>query len=185
MWRLTQRRKPGTSWEEWLYDPARVGSPAMDLHIHDLDVARRLFGEPASYASRGTSYGDRMDHLFAQYTFPDGGIVHIESGWDFPLNYPFEMGYRCLFEGGCVDFRSSEPGVFVRRPDGSEERAEPPKPQIPDRDTSGNIASILGYYSEIKYFVDRLEAGRPIEEGNAADSLISLRLLLDVVSAAG
>ena len=182
MWRLTQRRKAGTSWEEWLYEPSRCGSPAMDLHIHDLDIARRLLGAPVSYSARGTSYHGRMEHLFAQYTFPNGAVVHIESGWDFPLNYPFEMGYRCVFEKGTVDFRSSAPNIKVNRADGAIEEVEAPKPQIPDSATIGNVSSILGYYSELEYFVSRLDAGETIEEASAADSLASLKLLLDVVA---
>ena len=184
LWRLTQRRKPGTSWEEWLYDPSRCGSPAMDLHIHDLDLARRLLGDPLSLSARGVVNEGRMEHLFAQYTFARGAVVNIESGWDYPLNYPFEMGYRCVFERGALDFRSSAPNVWLNRADGTREEIEPPKPRIPDTGTIGNIASIGGYYNELSYFVGQLAAGRPIEEADAADSLASLKLLLDVVAEA-
>jgi len=181
MWRLTQRRKPGTSWEEWLYDPARCGSPAMDLHIHDLDFARALLGEPVSFAARGTSSGNRLEHLFAQYTFPGGAVVSIESGWGFPLNYPFEMGYRCAFERGAVEFRSRSGSPTLYRADGSSEEVRVPAPAIPDRATVGNVASILGYYAELSYFVERLEAAEPVGEASVSDSLVSLEVMLDVV----
>ena len=183
MWRITQRRKRGTSWEEWLYAPERCGSPAMDLHIHDFDFARSVLGDPVSFAGRGTTYDGRMEHLFAQYTFPGDVTVNIESGWDLPLEYPFEMGYRCILEKGVLEYRSSA-GTKKHLADGTCEEVDVPKPQIPDTGTIGNVASIGGYYAELAYFVDRLDADQPIEQGEVADSLASLEALLKVVEAA-
>jgi len=182
MWRLTQRRKPGTSWQDWLYDPARCGSPAMDLHIHDLDFARALLGEPVSFAARGTVHGNRLEHLFAQYTFPGGKVVSIESGWGFPLNYPFEMGFRCAFERGAIEFRSRSGAPMLYRSDGSSEQVRVPSPAISDRATVGNVASIMGYFAELAYFVERLDAGARVEEADASDALRSLEVMLDVVA---
>ena len=180
--RVTQRRKPGTSWEEWLYDPARCGSPAMDLHIHDLDLARLLLGEPLSHSARGSFHEGRLEHLFAQYTFPNDAVVSIESAWDYPLNFPFEMGYSCVFEGGALEFRSSVPNVRLFRRNGETQEIEPPRPQIPDSATAGNISSILGYYNEIEYFVRCLETGKPIRQAEVEDSLASLKLMLEVAA---
>jgi len=180
LWRITQRRKPGTSWEEWLYDPERCGSPAMDLHIHDFDFVRSVLGNPTRHTARGTMYDGRMEHLFGQYGFGNGAVVNIESGWDFPLNYPFEMGYRCVFANGALEYRSAS-GTKKYLADGTCEEVEIPVPQIPDTGTSGNIASILGYYAELSYFVGQLEADKPIEEGEVADSLTSLEILLKVI----
>ena len=59
-----------------------------------------------------------------------------------------------------------------------------PKPDIPDSGTVGNVSSIVGYYAELSYFVERLDAQEPIEVGEAEDSLASLRVLLDVVASA-
>ena len=181
-WRITQRRKPGTSWQEWLYDPERCGSPAMDLQIHDLDLVRRLFGDPVSHDARGSMYAGRLEHLFAQYTLPSGGVVSIESGWDYPPDFPFEMGFRCVFEEGALEFRSGSGGAKLYRRSGEQEEPEAPRPDIPDSATQGNIASVIGYYNELAYFVSRLEAGEPVEEGEAADSLVSLRIMLDVIA---
>ena len=184
MWRVTQRRKRGTSWEEWLYEPERCGSPAMDLHIHDFDFARRLLGDPTGFAARGSVYDGRMEHLFAHYRFAGGATVNIESGWDFPLDFPFEMGYRCVFEEGTVEYRSGS-GTKQYLADGTCEEIDVPKPQIPDTGTIGNVASVAGYYAELAYFVNQLDAGKPIEEAEVADSLASLELLLKVVESAG
>lgn len=182
MWRLTQRRKPGTSWEDWFYDPARCGSPAMDLHIHDLDFVRAVLGNPLSHAARGTRREGRLEHLFAQYTFPGDVVVTIESGWGFPLNYPFEMAYRCVFERGAVEYRSRSGATTLYRSDGTSEDVAVPTPDIPDSETGGNVASILGYYSELAYAVGRLDAGEPIEEADARDSLASLKVMLGVIA---
>ncbi|GAH69462.1 unnamed protein product, partial [marine sediment metagenome] len=131
-WRITQRRKRGTSWQEWLYDPSQCGSPAMDLHIHDLDFVRSVLGEPISFAARGRTFEGRIEHLFVQYTFPGEVAVHIESGWDFPLNYPFEMGYRCVFEQGALEFQSRTSSTRLYHSDGSSEEVSVPRPEIPD-----------------------------------------------------
>jgi len=182
LWRITQRRKRGTSWQEWLYDPSRCGSPAMDLHIHDLDFARSVLGEPVTFSARGRIFEGRLEHLFAHYTFPGDVPVSIESGWDFPLNFPFEMGYRCVFENGALEFQSRASSTRLYRSDGSSEEVSVPKPRIPDSTTAGNISSILGYYSELAYFVGCINSGRPVEEASAADALRSLDVLLKVVS---
>ena len=182
MWRITQRRKPGTSWEDWFYDPARCGSPAMDLHIHDLDFMRAVLGNPVSHAARGTRREGRLEHIFAQYTFPGDAVVTIESGWGFPLNYPFEMGYRCVFERGAAEYRSRSGTTTLYRSDGTSEDVAVPTPAIPDSETGGNVASILGYYCELSYAVGRLDAGKPIEEADARDSLASPEVMLEVVA---
>ena len=180
MWRITGRRKPGSSWREWLYDPKCCGSPAMDLHVHDLDFARSVLGDPTDFAARGTTWDGRMEHLFAQYTFPGGATVNIESGWDLPPGYPFEMGYRWIFQDGALEYRSST-GTTKYLADGTCESIDVPVPQIPDVATVGNVSSILGYFAELSYFIDCIDADRPIAQCGVADSLASLEALLKVV----
>jgi len=181
--RITQRRKIDTSWNNWFYDPAKCGSPALDLHIHDADLIRWLWGDPKRFNSVSHTREGRMEHLIATYSYEDGKIVSIESGWDYPLNFPFMMAYRCLFEEGAIEFNSRlSPTLTVYHADGRSETPVVPMPSIEDQGTGGNVASISGYYNEIRYFVDCLDRGEDISLITPQDARDSLRLVLDVVA---
>lgn len=181
--RITQRRKIDTSWGNWFYDPDKVGSPALDLHIHDADVMRWLWGEPKRFSAVAHSCEGRMEHMIANYAYEDGKIVSIESGWDYPLEFPFMMAYRCLFEHGAAEFNSRlNPTLTVYYADGHSETPEIPMPSIDDQSTGGNVASISGYYNEIEYFVNCLDRGESISLITPQDARDSLKLVLDVVA---
>jgi predicted dehydrogenase len=183
--RITQRRKAGTSWKEWLYSPEMAGSPAFDLLSHDIDFVRMILGEPGGFDAVCTQYSGRIEHLFAVLDFPEGKSASIEIGWDYPLDYPFMMGYRVVFDEGAMEFNSrSQPTLTVYKADGSCETPELPLPEIPDTGTVGNIPLIAPYYSELKYFVDCLEEGRQPDRVPLIESRNSLALDLKIIEKA-
>jgi len=183
--RITQRRKAGTSWKEWLYSTEMAGSPAFDLLSHDIDFVRMILGEPKDFDAVCTDYGGRMEHLFAVLDFGDGKTADLEIGWDFPLNYPFMMGFRVVFEKGAMEFNSRmQPTLSVYKADGTKETPELALPQIPDAGTVGNVPLIAPYYSELKYFVDCLETGQKPDRVPLIESRKSLELDLGIIKKA-
>ena len=90
---------PGWS-PDFYRDSARTGGALVDLHIHDTDFVRALFGDPASVTSSGS-----IDHLSTLYRF-EGGPEHVvaEGGWDLSPGFPFQMRYEVVFEEATADF---------------------------------------------------------------------------------
>ncbi len=84
------------------------GGPVVDLHIHDADFVRFLFGEPQSFSARGArgSTGE-VAHIHTLYHYPDGPLVSAEGGWLCPPSLPFIQGYEVFFAKGMLHFDSA------------------------------------------------------------------------------
>lgn len=84
-------------WERWYHDPAKSGGIEFDLHIHDLDMARFLFGEPKWVSSVKNGY----DNINTRIGF-DGFSVMTVDDWSGSNTFKFKMGYRVAFEEATV-----------------------------------------------------------------------------------
>jgi predicted dehydrogenase len=97
-------------WAAGFYgDGERSGGALFDLHVHDADLVRWLFGPPHSVQSAGTP-----DHLTTLYRYDTPGPLHVaaEAGWDHDAAFPFRMAYTVVFERATADFDSSrEPAL--------------------------------------------------------------------------
>jgi predicted dehydrogenase len=63
---------------QWLadfYDPAKVGGPMLDLHVHDAHFIRLLFGMPKRVFSSGRMRGKVAEYFVSQFQFRDPGLV--------------------------------------------------------------------------------------------------------------
>ncbi|MCA9281742.1 MAG: Gfo/Idh/MocA family oxidoreductase [Phycisphaeraceae bacterium] len=137
--------RPG--WSDFYADDARCGGALFDLHIHDADIVRYLFGMPDEVVSVGT-----RAHVTTMYRYGRGsdGPVHVvaEGGWDNAEGFGFRMRYRVVFEEATAEFDlARSPRLMVSR-DG---RCEP----VETDDT------LTGYDGEIRAAVDAVEHGRP------------------------
>lgn len=101
-----------TGWELWYHDPAKSGGIEFDLHIHDLDMARFLFGEPKWVSSIKNGY----DNINTRLGY-DGFSVMTVDDWSGSKTYRFRMGYRVSFEKATVVM---ENGVITVFPDEGE-----------------------------------------------------------------
>jgi predicted dehydrogenase len=90
---------PGWS-PEFYADPNRSGGALFDLHVHDADFVRWLFGAPAAVTSTGS-----VDHVTTAYHF-DSGPAHViaEGGWDHTDGFAFHMGFTVVFDEATADF---------------------------------------------------------------------------------
>ncbi len=170
--------RPDWAWDEWLHDPARSGSAAMDLHIHDVDFVRSILGEPDRIQTEIVRQQEANVHIHSLYRYGDT-VIAVEGGWDFPANFPFEMSYRVQFEQAVAVFSSSaSPTLRIYDRDGR--ILEPDVDSgvdIGDMDKAGNISSLGGYYNELHYFLQALEHNRDIEEATLQDGCDSIALL--------
>lgn len=140
-----------------------AGGALFDLHIHDADFVNFLFGRPASVFASGVlgSHGE-INHVVAQYHYPDGPAVHAEGSW--LLTQGFNMGYTLLCERATVDFD-------LARGAGALQVTKPGQPaRTLDCDTPD------GYGEEVRYIVDCIANGRAPQVVTARDGLTALEI---------
>jgi predicted dehydrogenase len=146
---------------EWLpdfYDPARVGGPLVDLHVHDAHLIRFLFGMPREVISQGRIRGEVVEFCNSQFYFDDPSlVVGSTSGVINQQGRGFMHGYEVHFEKATLQFRFSaladEPETSplkVLRDDGSVERPE-----------LGGGGEIAAFVDEIGEVVESIKAGQP------------------------
>lgn len=99
---------PRWGFDGWYRDRARSGGVALDLHVHDVDMVRYLFGEPDTLQSHTTNKGDLPISAHTVFGYPDK-VVTANAEWGMAKSWKFRMEYRvCLeeatvvLEGGAV-----------------------------------------------------------------------------------
>lgn len=127
-------------WARGFYDdPARSGGALIDLHIHDADFVRWVFGPP----TRVTTLGTPM-HATTRYEFAAGpGRVDAEFAWDRDAG--FVMRYRVECERGAVDFELGRSPELIVTGDGTSQ----PVP----------LEAISGYDGQVRHLVGVIAAG--------------------------
>lgn len=89
------------AWSRGFYDDlGKSGGALFDLHVHDADFVRHLFGAPESLVSTGS-----LEHVTTLYRFADGPAhVVAEGGWDHARGFPFFMGFTVIFERATAEY---------------------------------------------------------------------------------
>ncbi|GAA3400877.1 Gfo/Idh/MocA family protein [Paenibacillus hodogayensis] len=175
--------KPGWAWQQWLHEPEKSGSAALDLHVHDVDFVRSLLGEPERLSAETVTRNGTNGHIFSLYRYGDA-VISLEGGWEYPETFPFEMAYRVSFEKATVVFSSaSTPSLRIYENGGA--ILEPQLETLANSaaEGGGNIASLGGYYNELNYFLTCLTSGQPIGNSTLQDGCDSLRLTLREIAA--
>ena len=161
-------RRLGThpAWSPDFYlDARRSGGALFDLHIHDADLVRWLFGPPTSLVSSGTPDHVTTSYRFAKTDDADGEApVHViaEGGWDHTPGFPFHMGYTVVFDEATFEFAlGREHELMVARAGTAEPRA---------------LAAGTGYDGEIRHALavcrGEVELGVTIDEAAALGRMI-------------
>ncbi|NLG23825.1 MAG: Gfo/Idh/MocA family oxidoreductase, partial [Clostridiales bacterium] len=139
---------PQWSHQNWLKDEFRSGGCLLDQHVHDVDMVNFLFGLPEAVSTLGRNVfpGAGIDAVSTHYRYPGDFTVTTEDDWSMSA-MPFQMMFRVNFERGAVAFDGGKATVY---PVGG----QPYQPEQSDDS---------GYYREIRYFIDKLISGQPIE----------------------
>ncbi len=89
----TLQRKTGyPKWGEWLGREECSGGAILDLMIHDIDQALKLFGKPDTV--RAMSDG-QIDTMQGHLRYVDGLEVQLAGGW-YEEGRPFSAGFQIL-----------------------------------------------------------------------------------------
>jgi predicted dehydrogenase len=157
--------KPTWSWEAWLLDASKSGGAALDLHIHDVDFALHLLGEPESVDAAGVrAQAEGIAQINAVYRYANGVYAVLDGGWSYPAKFPFRMGFRIQLEGGTLEYNSAtDNALHLYTADG-----EDVVPQMAPGD---------GYINEWAYFLDCVREGRKPSLVTASSSLDAIRLV--------
>ena len=137
---------------EFYADPNRSGGALFDLHVHDADLVRWLFGPPAAVSSTGS-----VDHLTTAYHYGAGGPAHVtaEGGWDHTEGFPFHMGYTVVFDGATADFRFEREPPLVLVRGGKAQPVELPAGTGYDGEIRHLLAACAGTVEELEASIDQ------------------------------
>jgi predicted dehydrogenase len=92
-------------WLKDFYDPAKVGGPLVDLHVHDAHFIRLLFGMPLAVTSRGRMRGEVVEYCVSQFEFNDPKlVVSAASGVINQQGRSFTHGFELHLEKATLYF---------------------------------------------------------------------------------
>ena len=92
-------------WLKDFYDPALVGGPLVDLHVHDAHFIRLLFGMPTAVISQGRMRGDVVEYCNTLFEFDDPSLaVSATSGVINQQGRPFTHAYEIHLEKATLQF---------------------------------------------------------------------------------
>lgn len=92
---------PGWGFEGWFRDYARSGGVALDMHIHDVDMIRFLFGEPTAVSAVTGNNRAYCSMISSRFEYGDKQIFAV-GDWAQSSSFPFKMAYRVNFERASV-----------------------------------------------------------------------------------
>ena len=93
------------TWIPDFYDPAKVGGPLVDLHVHDAHLIRLLFGMPKAVSSRGRSRGDVVEYCATLFQCEDPShVVSAHSGVIAQQGRPFTHGFEIHCERATLQY---------------------------------------------------------------------------------
>ncbi len=146
-------------WSSFYADYARTGGALIDLHIHDADFVRWLFGDPEDVSSTGS-----LDHITTLYRYKNGPEhVVAEGAWNHDAGFQFRMRFIVIFERATADFDFGRTPQLLLVRDG---RAEP----VP-------IAATSAYELQVQHFLHALTSGSRDLRATVDDALGVARLL--------
>ena len=134
---------PLWSWNNWFIDPDKSGGAILDLHIHDVDLVRFLFGEPAYVSCLSKHVHGRYDSNNTRFIYNDDKIVVAMGDWSLTGGFSFYQDYRIAFEGATLVYSCNPDTLTLYAGDG-----EPVPAPIVITDPIQN---------EINYFVEMIK----------------------------
>jgi predicted dehydrogenase len=160
---------PGWAANNWTLQPKLSGSALFDMHIHDTDYIRHVFGDPKAVFSVGSSKTSPggFDHVVTNYLYKNPKLlVSAEGGWNADPTYGFTMRYTVVFDKATADFDIGREGQTLLL-----HKAGAKAPEVVKTSPRN------GWQEEIRYFIDCLASGKKPTVVTPADACKSVALL--------
>lgn len=149
---------PDWGWENWFLDAEKSGGAILDLHIHDIDYARFVFGEPDAVSCYTEDITSKKDVVHSRLIYKDFSTTAI-CDWS-RKGMPFETICTIDFDDATVTRKGSVVTVAPRND-------KPYEPEI----------TLVNYYkAEIKEFVECVINGTE-PKNTPKDSALSVKLV--------
>ena len=116
--------QPRWGFERWFENTEKSGGCILDMHIHDVDMARFLFGEPEAVSTVALD-GDVRWQVENTRLFYKDTLVVINGSWGEADTVKFNSGYRVRFDTASVV--ADQSGKITVYPN----EGEPYSPQLP------------------------------------------------------
>ncbi|MBE6589848.1 MAG: Gfo/Idh/MocA family oxidoreductase [Ruminococcaceae bacterium] len=136
---------PLWGFEHWFEDTARSGGCILDMHIHDVDMARFLFGDPQAVSTVAYDGITRWQMENTRMFYPNLTAV-INGSWDETRGTPFVANFCAVFEKATLT-NTPDDNVSVH-PEGGEPYVIEPE-------------GIDMYAAEIEYFTKTIMEDLP------------------------
>jgi predicted dehydrogenase len=162
------------TWLPDFYDPARVGGPLIDLHVHDAHLIRLLFGMPTSVTTQGRRRGKVVEYCNTMFSFPNRSlVVGAASGVIQQQGRAFTHGFEIHLEKATLQYDFAViggQGKLILPLTIYDDKGGVTQPPLGDGDP------ILAFVGEIGEIVRSLESGRPspILSGDLARDAVAL-----------
>ncbi|MDP5274832.1 Gfo/Idh/MocA family protein [Chengkuizengella axinellae] len=151
------------NWSAWLTQNEKSRGAMVDMHVHDTDMIHWLFGKPEQVSSqaRHVIAGSGYDVVSTHYQYTDGKVINAQADWTLQGDYGFDMNYRVNFERGNIIFQN---GIVKVNP--NEEKGFVPE-----------LSEKIGYYFQLKYFVDALIDNKQIAQVTPESAMGSMQII--------
>lgn len=163
--RCSPRPAWSTAENNWFSDPNRSGGVAIDLHIHDADIAVWWWGKPGHIHATGAFNGPMPSVIHSHWEYENGPSVQFEGSWENVSTSPFYFDFKVTMEKGSLVFGS-------RSGDGLQLATEEGVRTIPC-DTEN------AYRVQDDYFIDCLTTGKLTNRCLPEDSLTTLECVAE------
>ena len=157
-------RRVGSPPPGWFSNGEMSGGAILDLHLHDTDFIKYVFGMPSAVRSFGYSrHTGCTDHVLTNYIYEGGPVVYAEGSWGMADGFGFSMGYCVNFENATAEYvMTRETPLMVYT--GGEAKPTP-------------CEGADGYLAELQYMLECINAGIKPAVVTPADALESLTLV--------
>ncbi|OXM16582.1 Gfo/Idh/MocA family protein [Paenibacillus herberti] len=158
------------TWGPWVLEKDKGGGALLDMHVHDTDVVNWLFGKPEAVSTNAVNVipGSGYDIVSTNYRYSQDAVIHTQVDWTLNGDFGFEMGFRVTFQNGNLQFVNNQL-------------------RVNPNDAPGYVAELSdnqGYYYEIKYFVESLLNGTPIEEADGQSTKDTIAIVRAEIASA-
>ena len=158
--------QPRWGYEHWFEKTDKCGGCILDMHIHDIDMARYLLGEPDAVSCIAYDATVRWSVENSRLYYKDVMVV-ADGSWDESPKSSFNCGFRARFENAQIIYDGCEVTVY---PDVEETF----KPELPK---TNHMAEEIRYFASTILDQSKLNEKNPPESARATVSLIEkLRL---------